>query len=69
MKLNFEQIKSITAGAVRMTEEDGAIRFFRFNEEQTELYRNVRKVQERHFFCLRVPFLDPDGYTTDKRQR
>lgn len=26
-----------------MTEEDGAIRFFRFNEEQTELYRNVRK--------------------------
>ncbi len=43
MKLTLEQIKRITVGAVRITEEDGAIRFFRFSEEQTEMYKNVRK--------------------------
>ncbi len=43
MKLNLEQIKNITAGAVRITEEDGAVRFFRFSEEQIEMYKNVRK--------------------------
>ena len=43
MKLTLEQIKSITAGAVNITEEDGALRFFRFYDEQIELYRTVRK--------------------------
>jgi lysophospholipase L1-like esterase len=43
MKLTFDQIKSITAGAVRITEEDGAVRFYRFSEKQTELYKTVRK--------------------------
>jgi lysophospholipase L1-like esterase len=43
MKLSFEMIRSATAGAVRMSEENGEIRFFRFSEEQTEMYQGVSK--------------------------
>lgn len=43
MKLSFEQIKSCTAGAVNITEENGAIRFFRFTEEQTQMYSGVSR--------------------------
>lgn len=39
MKLDFEQIKSITTGAVHIEEENNGIAFFRFTKEQTELYR------------------------------
>lgn len=39
MKLNIEQIKAITRGAVRVTEEGEAFRFYRFTKEQEELYR------------------------------
>lgn len=39
MKLNFEQIKSITTGAVHIEEENNGIAFFRFTKEQSELYR------------------------------
>lgn len=37
MKLSFEQIKSITTGVVRMTQEEDGIHFFRFTEEQMSL--------------------------------
>ena len=37
MKLNFEKIKEITLGAVRINEENGVISFGRFNEEEEEL--------------------------------
>lgn len=39
MKLSFEQIKSITTGAVRIEEEKNGIAFYRFTKEQSELYR------------------------------
>ena len=38
MALNFEQIKSITRGAVRVGETDGWFRFYRFTEEQENYY-------------------------------
>jgi len=37
MKLNFEQTKSITLGAVRMEEQEDCIHFFRFTKEQEDL--------------------------------
>ncbi len=37
MKLDLEQIKSITLGAVRITKEEGCYRFYRFTEEQAAL--------------------------------
>ncbi len=39
MKLNFEQIKNIIIGAVRIEEESGAVRAYRFTKEQDELYK------------------------------
>ncbi len=38
MKLTLEQIRSVTQGAERITEENGAIRFFRFREEERAVY-------------------------------
>ncbi len=43
MKLSFEQIKSITAGAARIEEADGAVCFRRFTKQQEEMYLPVRK--------------------------
>ena len=39
MKLDLSQIKSITKGAVRITEENGTYNFHRFTEEQEEMYK------------------------------
>ena len=39
MKLSFEKIREITKGAVRITHEDKYVRFYRFTEEQGELYK------------------------------
>lgn len=41
MKLTFEQIKSITQGAVNITEENGQINFFRFTEEEQKMYEGT----------------------------
>ncbi len=41
LRLDYKTIKSITQGAVRVTDEDG-YRFFRFTEEQEEVYRKYR---------------------------
>ena len=38
MQLDFEQIKSITSGAVRIIQAEDGIRFYRFTQEQHELY-------------------------------
>lgn len=43
MKLNFEQIKSATLGAVQIKELDGYINFSRFTSEQISLYSNQEK--------------------------
>jgi len=40
MKLNLEQIRSITCGTARVEEINGEFRFYRFTEAQTEAYRN-----------------------------
>lgn len=42
MKLNLEQIKAITRGAVEVTEENGCFRFYRFTAAQRELYGTLR---------------------------
>lgn len=39
MKLSFEQIKSVTLGAVRVENMSDGINFFRFTKEQEELYK------------------------------
>ena len=39
MKLTLNQIREITKGAVRIEEENGEIRFYRFTKEQEELYK------------------------------
>ena len=39
MKLNFEQIRSITLGAAEVTCEADGIHFYRFNRSQRELYK------------------------------
>ena len=41
MKLNIEQIKKITQGAVRIEDEQDGVHFYRFTKAQEELYRNV----------------------------
>ena len=40
MKLNIEQIRAITFGAVKIEEIDGGIHFNRFTEAQEEYYKN-----------------------------
>ena len=39
MKLNIDEIRKITLGAVRIEEQDGYIRFYRFTSEQESLYK------------------------------
>ena len=43
MKLSVDQIREITTGAVRVTEEEGQVAFFRFTEEESEFYENRSK--------------------------
>lgn len=38
MKLNFEQIRSVTLGAVSLEQTDGGIRFHRFSKAEENLY-------------------------------
>lgn len=44
MKLDLDQIKAVTAGAVRVQEEQGGIHFYRFTKEQEDMYE-VRKTE------------------------
>lgn len=43
MKLNFEQIKAISTGAVRFEEDEHGVRLYRFTKKQEQLYeeRNI----------------------------
>ncbi len=41
MQLTFEQLESVTQGAVRLSQTGGAVRFHRFTREQEELYRRT----------------------------
>ena len=49
MKLNIEQIKSITTGAVRIFEEDGRVCFQRFTAGQEKIYINENSNNVRFF--------------------
>ena len=40
MRLNVSQIKDITMGAVRVSENEDGIQFYRFTSQQEELYKN-----------------------------
>lgn len=42
MKLTLEQIKTITTGAVRFSEGEDGIRFYRFTQEQEDQYKQYR---------------------------
>ena len=42
MQLNFEQIKSVTQGAVYITKEDEKITFHRFSREEEDLYAKTQ---------------------------
>lgn len=41
MKLDFEQIRSISLGAVRVVETEGGVCLYRFTQEQEEIYRRT----------------------------
>lgn len=43
MKLTKNQLVKISHGAVRVTEENRKVSFFRFTKEQQELYKNTRR--------------------------
>ena len=43
MKLSVDQIREITTGAVRVTEEEGRIGFCRFSKNESEFYENRSK--------------------------
>lgn len=43
MELNCNQINSITNGAVRITQEEDGFHFFRFTQEQEDLYQALRE--------------------------
>lgn len=60
MKLNIEQIREITTGAVRITEEQDGIHFYRFTKAQEEMYRNVSRdffVKSQATAGVRMEFL------------
>jgi len=58
MKLNFNQIKEITTGAVRVSKEDGIITFKRFTKEQEELYKSREQdVYKRTFSTAGIKLL------------
>lgn len=44
MKLSLDQIRSITRGVVRVAEENGAIRFYRFTNAQSAAYHAIGKM-------------------------
>jgi hypothetical protein len=48
MRLSLEQIKSITTGAVDVTEGNGAVRFDRFTKPQLNMYINGRRADPWH---------------------
>lgn len=41
MKLNFEQIKAISTGAVRFEEDETGVRLYRYTREQEKLYEDT----------------------------
>lgn len=41
MKLNLAQIRAVTEGAAKITEETGAFRFFRFTDAETAVIQNT----------------------------
>ena len=57
MKLNLSQIKSITAGAVRIEEDADGFHLHRFTAEQQEIYKTSPKCNfvyllfTINFFC------------------
>lgn len=60
MKLNIEQIREITRGAVRIAEEQDGVHFYRFTKGQEELYRNVSNdffVKSQATAGIRIEFL------------
>lgn len=42
MKLNLSQLSRLVYGAVHITEEDGSLTFYRFTDEQSQLYKQHR---------------------------
>lgn len=43
MKLDLEKIKEITTGTVKITEDSDGFHFYRFTDEQYEMYKNARE--------------------------
>lgn len=46
MKLNYEQIKSITQGVEEIVDKNGVISFYRFNERERDLYSQTEFCQK-----------------------
>ncbi len=58
MKLELSQIREITKGAVRVEEENGIIRFYRFTKEQELLYKERSDdFYKKTFACAGIKLL------------
>ena len=65
MKLSYDQICSAAQGAVRITEENGTIRFFRFTDAEQQMYKKRREESWLRSFAtagIRLEF-DTDSTT------
>ena len=51
MQLSFEEIKAITQGAVRLSHQHNCVRFFRFTQEQENLYCKTNQEFYTKTFC------------------
>ena len=58
MKLTLNDIKSITHGAVKITENDGKFNFFRFSDEQYEFYLATNQSFAGKALCTASVILD-----------
>jgi len=64
MKLSLEQIRSVTRGAVRVEETEGAVHFYRFTKAQEEMYRQRDAMLHMKTFATAGVILEFD---TDSR--
>ena len=51
MKFDLEQLRDVSLGAVRVTQEEDGFHFYRFSEEQESLYKSRSEALYKKTFC------------------
>lgn len=58
MKLSFNEIEKIATGAVRIEEENGSVKLYRFTKQQEELYKStLERLYKRTFSTAGIKLL------------